>query len=171
METNSSWFGNRNSALILRILDCLGYSLSYDEVKSLETVLAFSAKENDCDAPDGIELKPNLGTGLAWDNYDVNMETLDGKATLYATIGTCYQNITAAHSGRNRQQFNGRKCEIAPMYCQLNKATFDLSASDNQQETLATRVIDFYWLMQLQIMKQPLFAGHFLLFVHDDLPK
>ena len=35
----------------------------------------------DCDAPDGIELKPDLGTGHILDNNDFSMETLDGKDT------------------------------------------------------------------------------------------
>jgi len=46
------------SKLILRILNRLGNCLSYDEVKALETEFAFS----------GVELNPNRGTGLAWDN-------------------------------------------------------------------------------------------------------
>ena len=169
------------SKLILRILNRLGYSLSYDEIKALETEFAFSTEESDHDAPDGIELKPDLGTGLAWDNYDVNMETLDGKDTLHATVGICYQNMTngnetnvqpvATRSGRNRRQFAGQAREIAPMHGQLNKACFDISASDNHQETLTQRTIDFYWLMMSQVMPQPLFVGFFSQFVQDDLPK
>lgn len=71
------------------------------------------------------ELNRNLGTGLAWDNYDVNMETIDGKDTLHATVGICYQNkpeilstnqpvndegiVTGTHGGRDRRQFEGKK--------------------------------------------------------------
>jgi len=40
--------------------------------------------------PDGLILDPNLGTGLAWDNYDVNMETIDKRNTLHARVGICY---------------------------------------------------------------------------------
>lgn len=28
-----------------------------------------------------------------WDNYDVNVETLHGKASLHATVGHTYQNV------------------------------------------------------------------------------
>ena len=31
-------------------------------------------------------------SALAWDNYDVNTETPDGKNTLHSTVGICYQN-------------------------------------------------------------------------------
>ncbi len=81
------------SKLILRILNRLGHSISYDEVKSLETEIAYSSEANERDAPDGVELNPNQGTGLAWDHYDVNTDAIDGKNTLHATVGICYQNI------------------------------------------------------------------------------
>lgn len=29
----------------------------------------------------------------AWDNYDVAIETLDGKNTLHLTVGICYQKM------------------------------------------------------------------------------
>lgn len=114
------------SALILRILNRLGYSLSYDEVKSLETEFAFSAHENDCESADGIKFQPDLATGLAWDNYDVNIETLDGRDTLHATVGICYQSMTeeanetvqvATRSGKSRRKFDDSKeREIPPMH-------------------------------------------------------
>ncbi len=65
------------SKLVLRILNRMGYSVSYDEVKSLETEFAFSVEANDQDSPDGLDLSPDRETGLAWDNYDVNMDTID----------------------------------------------------------------------------------------------
>ena len=103
-------------ALVLRILNRIGHSLSYDKVKSLETEIAFTAIANNNDTPDGIHLKPDLATGLAWDSYDANLETLDGKDTLHATVGICYQNAATGHdtydrpitpkSGRNRRQLD-----------------------------------------------------------------
>jgi len=173
------------SKLILRIMNRLGYSLSYDEVKALETEFAYSTEEGDNDAPDGIELKGDLGTGLAWDNYDVNMETIDGKDTLHATVGICYQNyvverseindsVITTHSGRNRRRFDGREREIVPLHRQLSKAKFHLSPPGNQRELMAAvaqQMIDFYWLMLSQEVPQPLFVGFFSQFVNDFLPK
>ena len=144
------------SNLILCILNRLGYTLSYDEVKALETEFAFTAEESGRHAPDGIELNPDLATGLAWDNYNVNMDALDGKDTLYATVGIYYQNKSETNSlqqfntrsGRNRRQFEGRACEIAPMHHQLSKA-------------VTQRMIDFYWLLLSREMPEPLFVGFF----------
>ena len=46
--------------------------------------------------PDGIEIKPNLSTGTAWDNFDKNLETPAGAETIHHTYGTCYQTIKEA---------------------------------------------------------------------------
>ena len=62
-------------------------------MKALETEFVYTITENDQDIPDNMQLDPNLATALAWDNYDVNMETTNGKDTLHATVGICYQNI------------------------------------------------------------------------------
>ena len=178
------------SKLILRILNRLGHSMSYDEVKALETEFAFSAETNDQDAPDGIDLNPNRGTGLAWDNYDVNMDTIDGKDTLHATVGICYQNmqdatnknerdgvptVTCIRSGRKRRQFDGKEREIVPYYKQIQKARFDLSAPNTYQETenvAKLRVVDFYCLLQSEVDKPlPLFPGFYSQFIHDHLPQ
>ena len=178
------------SKLILRILNRLGNSLSYDEVKALETEFAYSVEENDRDTPDGMEMSPNLGTGIAWDNYDVNMETLDGKDTLHATVGICYQNmshststaelansepITGICSGRSRRQFGGKEREIVPYYKQLKKVTFDLSALSRIQEAenvSTLRVLDFYWLLKSDVAKPlPLFPGFYSKFITDHLPQ
>ena len=44
------------SKLVLRIMNQLGNSLSYDEVKALETEFAYSAERSDHDAHEGLEL-------------------------------------------------------------------------------------------------------------------
>lgn len=168
------------SKLILRILNRLGNSLSYDEVKALETEIAYSVEENNQDTPCDMDLNPNLGTGLAWDNYDVNMDTTDGKNTLHATVGICYQNVnalppdqpvTTTHSGRSRRQFNGKDREIAPYYKQLKKATFDLSPVVSSSSVPGLQVLDFSWLLQSEVAKPlPLFPGFYSNFITDHLP-
>ena len=125
-----------------------------------------------------------LVPGLGWDNYDINMEMLDGKDTLHATVGIYYLNVfnkekantklISIRSGKNRRQFDGRDRDIAPLHRQLRKATFQISSPINQREMLAAaeqQMVDFYWLMLSQEVPQLLFIGYFSQFVHDDLPK
>lgn len=57
------------SNLMMQILNRLGNTLSYDEIKALETEFAYSVN-SDTDVPDGVEKEPTFGKGLAWDNYD-----------------------------------------------------------------------------------------------------
>ena len=100
---------------------------------------------NDQECPDGVDLDPKRGTGLAWDNYDVNMDTIDGKDTLHATVGICYQNIkefgttneanlvnaiSGIISGRKRRHFGGKERKSDQYHKQLKKAQYDLSASN-----------------------------------------
>ena len=103
------------SKLAVQILNKQDHCINYSEVKALETEFAFSVAENEREAPDGIKLCSNLSTAFAWDNDDANVETLDGKATLHATVGHTYQNISQQEdeksheityrSGRNRPRF------------------------------------------------------------------
>ena len=56
---------------------------------SLESTL----NNSDIFITDGIETKPNLSTGPAWDNFDINLETPAGADTINHTYGICYQTI------------------------------------------------------------------------------
>ena len=56
---------------------------------SLESTL----NNSDSFIPDGIETKPNLSTGAAWNNFDINLETPSGDDTIHGTHGICYQTI------------------------------------------------------------------------------
>lgn len=181
------------SKLILRILNRLGHSLSYDEVKSLETEFAYTAEVNDTDAPYDVDLNPNRGTGLAWDNYDVYMDTIDGKDTLHATVGICYQNrqqqdapnevqtrdcSSTSRSGRKRRHYEGKEREIDPYFKQLKKAKFDIpspeasTADEATEHSVKLRTLDFYWMLQCEVERpMPLFPGFYSQYIEDSLPQ
>ena len=46
--------------------------------------------------PDGVLKQPGLCLGMAWDNFDINIETLNGLGTIHHTYGIVYQNISFA---------------------------------------------------------------------------
>lgn len=130
LETYSTVLGlglgsRTSSKLVLGIFNRLGSSLSYNEVKALETEFAFSIAEDGQDTPDGMKLDRSLVTSLGWDNYDVNMETIDGSNTLHATLGICSQNESQTdesgtdryRQGRNRRHFDGTSWDIALYHC------------------------------------------------------
>ena len=83
------------SKKVVNILNRMGHSISYHVAEELETELAMSIEGKDKVAPDGVILRPGLSTGMAFDNYDENMETLSGANTLHDTVGIVYQNMVA----------------------------------------------------------------------------
>ena len=80
------------SRRVIEILNRFGHSVNYHTVEALETELATEITERKQTTPDGILKQAGLATGLAWDNYDENNETLTGSGTLHDTVGICYQN-------------------------------------------------------------------------------
>ena len=112
-------------------------------------------------------MNPNQDTELAWANYDVNMDTIDGKDTLHAIVGICYQNMPDATNknepngslpvfevGEKEDSLMGKERENETYYKQIHKARFDLSTPNTYQETENVgklRVVDFFWLLQFEV--------------------
>lgn len=83
------------SRKVVEILNRFGHSVSYSAVESLETELAFSVADSSQATPSGLRLSPYLRTGLAFDNFDCFVETINGKDTLHDTVGIAYQEEAA----------------------------------------------------------------------------
>ena len=168
------------SKQVLRILNRLGHTISYDHAKQLETEFAYSSTNNNRMSPDGLAQETGLATATAWDNFDVNIETTDGKDTLHRTVGICYQNRShdaevesdsiEMRRGRKRKSFHHDEPEI-PQYRVTKKAKFDLStSSDDRNSDKHTRPIDFWWLLEGRRKLLPLLPGYLTKFVKDYLP-
>ena len=124
------------SKLALQILNRAGHCISYDDAKSYETEFAYSIEASELDTLHGIKPNHQLAAACVWDNYDVDVETLDGKDTLHATIGLTYQNELEEETreknarsfvlrdGRNRRSFKGRERAILPFKRSLGQARF-----------------------------------------------
>lgn len=126
-------------------------------------------------------------SACAWDNFDVNTETLDGKSTLHCTVGICYQNAVPKEelshpsmtsrvqtvTGRMRRCFDVREGSIAPLSVSLKQAQFRLIPSSKVTELIYLRqsYLDFMWLLQSFSQKQPLFTGFISQYVTDALPQ
>lgn len=81
------------SRRIIEIMNRFGHPISYHIVEELEAQIASDISDRRMTTPDAILKEPGLFTGLAWDNYDENRETLSGSGTLHDTVGICYENI------------------------------------------------------------------------------
>ena len=60
---------------MVEILNRLGHCVSYSTVEELETELTFEAQVDARMTPYGMNLNPDLATGVAFDNYDEFVET------------------------------------------------------------------------------------------------
>ena len=75
----------------MNILNRYGHTCSYNTVEELETELAYESSKSRRALPQGMSTDASLATGLAFDNYDRFVETLDGGCTMHDTVGICYQ--------------------------------------------------------------------------------
>lgn len=100
-----------NSKKIVNLLSRYGHCCSYTILEELETALTFSTVNSDFVCPEDIKRRPDLNTGVAFDNYDRFIETLNGKDTLHDTVGIIFQDrVQDEHgippTGNDIQDFN-----------------------------------------------------------------
>ena len=70
-----------------------GQCISYTTAEEIETELTFNASEPSRLLPGGMHRRSDLHTGVAYDNFDLFVETLTGKNTLHDTVGIVTQDI------------------------------------------------------------------------------
>lgn len=70
-----------------------GHCISYQGVEELETETTYTSIEKSSLCPEKNLKKPNLFTGVAYNNCDRFDETTNRKDTLHHTVGIKYQNI------------------------------------------------------------------------------
>ena len=119
---------------------------------------------------------------MAWDNYDVNVETFDGKNTLHSTVGICYQNSITVNgqaedipiemiSGRKRRSFQGNDRTIPAFNTSLKNVKFQITKTSTSFSNKVTQMnIDFIWLLKTFTNTTPLYYGYLSRYVTDDLP-
>ena len=81
------------SKKVLTLLNPYGHCATIETVGRVDMSLELTLINSDSFIPDGIEIKPNLSPGTAWDNIDINLETPSRADTIHHTYGICYQTI------------------------------------------------------------------------------
>ncbi|XP_074115522.1 uncharacterized protein LOC141538105 [Cotesia typhae] len=82
-----------SSRRIINILNRFGHCCNYTTLEELETEATYSSVHRSEISPPDIIRKSSLCTGVAFDNFDRYVDTLNGKETLHDTVGIIYQNI------------------------------------------------------------------------------
>ena len=70
-----------------------GHCASNEKIRRIDLGIQCTINKSDNIVPDSITTKPNLCTDLAWDNFDINLETLSGANSIHHTYRICYQNV------------------------------------------------------------------------------
>ena len=85
--TGSKW--------VVNLLNRFGHCIINEKVHRIDTGMESSLTSSNSLVPNRITKTPELYTALAWDNFDVNLETLSGADSVHHTYGICYQNISS----------------------------------------------------------------------------
>ena len=75
------------------LLKRFGHCIGDETVRRMDMSFEEAANQNDTILPSHIQISPNLLTGLAWNNFDINIEILSKANTIHHTYGICYENI------------------------------------------------------------------------------
>lgn len=81
------------SQTLVTLLNRFGHCASNETIRRVDIGLESAIQQSNSAVPNGIEKIPLLSTGLAWDNFDINIETPSGSDTIHHTYGICYQNV------------------------------------------------------------------------------
>ena len=170
------------SKTLLRALNKMGHSIGYNAVKDLESSFSDASYKRGRSTPDGILVRPDLCLAFAFDNYDVNLDTLNGKDSLHITCGIAYQNRPPPADNYEVPIFNvgststsqDTASDIPPYYKVLKQATFDIRSSEESNGTLIklSAPIDFFYSLRVQYCKpMPMHQGFNTKFFKDNLPQ
>lgn len=189
--------GNKN---LITMMNRMGHSINYHTAEELETELTFTATKDQKVLPDDLHSKSYLRTGVAFDNYDRFVETVDGKDTLHDTVGIVYQdwydeNHPSAtlirreavevedaneHLTVNRRRTFEVQETIIPPYPKKPRmdigimlATNDPKRQEIPQDLDRIRRLDFLWnfCLAMGIPNTPMWVGWNSRIVKDTLPQ
>ena len=175
------------SRKVIDVLHRYGHSVSYSVVQGIETELIYSAMENSRLLPDGLQRLPYLNTGVAFDNFDLFVDTLSGKDTLHDTVGIVYQDvpdvkiqealaasaITSRPSAQSQPPKKRRRAlqvedfPIEPYHRSLKLLTQSLTGLEDERRALIApsynkaQIFDFVWMLfiSMKIENTPMWTG------------
>nr|XP_046473658.1 uncharacterized protein LOC124214934 isoform X2 [Neodiprion pinetum] len=169
-----------SSRKIIDIINRYGHCISYQGVEELETETTFTSMKKSSLCPEKIKKKPELFTGVAYDNFDRFVETSSGKDTLHDTVGIIYQNIdadttdepemsevssenTSPNKKRRRRTFDEINIDEMP-YPKKPKMTSELQLSVDDIECIDSQInteIDNIWMIShaLELPDVPMWVG------------
>lgn len=178
-----------SSKKVLTLISQLGHCISYDIVEALETEASYSSVSRSELCPSNVAFRNDLHIGVAFDNHDRFVETIDGKDTLHDTVGIIYQdvcedverdicpvNVTAGHRKR-RRTFDAIIPDIKPFFKKLKSTGKLLPVDFNGQSDIPSnldeiKMVDAAWLIShFQNILTPMWVGFNAKLIDDSSKK
>ena len=177
--TTKAMTGSRRT---VTLLNRLGHCASNETVRRIEMGMESTIVANHSLVPSHIETREDLCTALAWDNFDINIETPSGADTIHHTYGICYQNIvesmdilptestSAVDLGEKRKIKEFRRVnensineDIEPYWKKPKQTNFDFfhyTVTPNTSYVIAKQ-LDMIWMMIVNLTdtKIPMWLG------------
>ena len=80
------------SKTVTKLVNRLGHCVSNEKVRQVDIGLESTINITNSLKPENIVRDSTSCIGLAWDNFDIILETLSGSDSIHHTYGICYQN-------------------------------------------------------------------------------
>ena len=153
------------------LVNKFGNCASDETIRRLDMELEQAADYDESCTPKDVLREPYLCTGTAWDNFDINMETLSGADTVHHTYGICYQNSLdntnrvsepSAHSAtikkckkRGFEKVSSQEQEEIAPYTKkpkLSSFAFSLTSFEEQSRFAEAVELDLLWTMAKNLL-------------------
>ena len=163
------------SKTLTNFLNRFGHCVSNEKVRQIDMALESSINEKDNLVPKAIRKDQNLPVAIAWDNFDINMETLSGADTIHHTYGICYQNesnevlspsgtvdVEEAVATETGQGYVAMDDSVTPYFKKPSMKCFPF---ENICLTITSsvehyRIVDYVWILQFNYLQQkPMWTG------------
>ena len=119
------------SKSVVSLFKRFGHCIGDETVRLMDKSFEEAVNQKDTILPSHIQIPPNLSIGLAWDNFDIKIETLSGENTIHHLYGICYQNIML--SGNSQFDFDVEMNSFANMQVERK---FKKGPNESKQEQL-----------------------------------
>ena len=170
------------SKQLVTLTDRFGHTVGNETIRRLDMELEHTCKRSSDLVSNDIVKRRDLSIGLAWDNFDLNIETLSGAGTVHHTYGICCQNIDencmevieeitlgASSEGKRKRKFSKVQStyneELPPYFKKPKYSGFYFIVTtyfEDPQTLIRGREFDNLWVISFAVLcshKIPMWTG------------
>ena len=120
------------SRKVIDPINRLGHCASYSTIEELETELTFEVTREKRLTPNGMSLNSANKISVAFDNFDIYVETISGKDTLHDTADIAYKTSSSA-TGKS-VDFQAADDQEVEISMHVNEESFVVTSDSSQNK-------------------------------------